>query len=127
MRICWPWCTSRSRQRSGNSCDSSLLHHSRNRQAGLARNRATEVVNTSVNETLSRTLMTSLTTLMVLAALFIFGGEIIHAFAFTLIIGVLVGTYSSIYVASSTLLFLGVSKFDLLQVEKEGATADNRP
>lgn len=87
----------------------------------------TEVVNTSVNETLSRTLMTSLTTLLVLTALFIFGGEIIHAFAFTLIIGVLVGTYSSIYVASTTLLLLGVSKFDLLQVEKEGATADTRP
>lgn len=86
-----------------------------------------EVVNTSVNETLSRTLMTSMTTLLVLIALFIFGGEIIHAFAFTLIVGVLVGTYSSIYVASSTLLQLGVSKYDLLQVEKEGAAADNRP
>jgi len=93
----------------------------------LRKSAPTEVVNISVNETLSRTLMTSMTTLLVLTALFIFGGEIIHAFAFTLIIGVLVGTYSSIYVASSTLLYLGVSKFDLLQVEKEGATADNRP
>ena len=82
-----------------------------------------EVVNTSVNETLSRTLMTSLTTLLVLIALFVFGGEIINAFAFTLIAGVLVGTYSSIYVASTTLLELGVSKFDLLAVEKEGAGA----
>jgi len=54
-----------------------------------------EVVNTSVNETLSRTLMTSMTTLLVLFALFIVGGEIIHSFAFTLIIGVLVGTYSA--------------------------------
>jgi preprotein translocase subunit SecF len=87
-----------------------------------------EVVNTSVNETLSRTLMTSITTLLVLMALFSFGGEIIHAFAFTLIIGVLVGTYSSIYVASTTLLELGVSKFDLLAVEKEGAAqVDPRP
>jgi preprotein translocase subunit SecF len=87
-----------------------------------------EVVNTSVNQTLARTLMTSGTTLLVLIALFIFGGEIIHAFAFTLIVGVLVGTYSSIYVASSTLLALGVSKFDLLQVEKEGAEAvDSQP
>jgi preprotein translocase subunit SecF len=86
-----------------------------------------DVVNTSVNQTLSRTLMTSLTTLLVLIALFIFGGEIIHAFAFTLIVGVLVGTYSSIYVASTTLLELGVSKFDLLQVEKEGAVVDNNP
>ncbi len=86
-----------------------------------------EVVNTSVNETLSRTLMTSMTTLLVLFALFIFGGEIIHSFAFTLIIGVLVGTYSSIFVASTVLLQLGVSKFDLLQVEKEGAAVDQRP
>ena len=86
-----------------------------------------EVVNTSVNETLSRTLMTSVTTLLVLSALFIFGGEIIHAFAFTLIVGVLVGTYSSIYVASTTLLELGVSKFDLLAVEKEGAALDQNP
>ena len=86
-----------------------------------------EVVNTSVNETLSRTLMTSMTTLLVLVALFIFGGEIIHAFAFTLIAGVVVGTYSSIYVASTTLLELGVSKFDLLAVEKEGAAIDQTP
>jgi len=87
-----------------------------------------EVVNTSVNQTLSRTLMTSLTTLLVLIALFIFGGEIINAFAFTLIVGVLIGTYSSIYVASTTLLELGVSKFDLLQVEKEGvAQQDSQP
>jgi preprotein translocase subunit SecF len=86
-----------------------------------------EVVNTSVNETLSRTLMTSVTTLLVLMALFVFGGEIIHAFAFTLIVGVLVGTYSSIYVASTTLLELGVSKFDLLAVEKEGAALDQNP
>jgi preprotein translocase subunit SecF len=82
-----------------------------------------EVVNASINQTLSRTLMMSLTTLLVLLALFVFGGQIIHAFAFTLIAGVVVGTYSSIYVASTALLKLGVSKFDLLQVEKEGAGA----
>jgi preprotein translocase subunit SecF len=64
-----------------------------------------EVVNTSVNETLSRTIMTSLTTLLVLIALFIFGGQIIHAFAFTLIVGVLVGTYSSIFVAAPIVLW----------------------
>ena len=86
-----------------------------------------EVVNTSINETLSRTLMTSTTTLLVLLALFYFGGEIIHGFAFTLIVGVLVGTYSSIYVASSALLLLKVSKYDLMEVEKEGATLDARP
>jgi preprotein translocase subunit SecF len=86
-----------------------------------------EVVNTSINETLSRTLMTSTTTLIVLLALFFFGGEIIHGFAFTLIVGVLVGTYSSIYVASTTLLMLGVSKYDLMEVEKEGANLEARP
>lgn len=86
-----------------------------------------EVVNTSINQTLSRTLMTSSTTLMVLAALFIFGGEIINSFAFTLIIGIVVGTYSSIYVASTVLLELGVSKFDLMAVEKEGAALNQNP
>ena len=86
-----------------------------------------EVVNTSINETLSRTLMTSTTTLMVLFALFSFGGEIIHGFAFTLITGVVVGTYSSIYVASTVLLRLRVSKYDLMEVEKEGQTLDARP
>ncbi len=94
----------------------------------LGKHTSIDVINTSVNETLSRTLMTSLTTLLVLIALFYFGGEIIHAFAFTLIVGVLIGTYSSIYVASTTLLLLRVSKYDLLVVEKEGAKlADNRP
>lgn len=86
-----------------------------------------DVVNTSINETLSRTLMTSTTTLIVLFALFYFGGEIIHGFAFTLIAGVVIGTYSSIYVASTALLMLGVSKFDLMEVEKEGATLEARP
>jgi preprotein translocase subunit SecF len=86
-----------------------------------------EVVNTSINETLSRTLMTSTTTLIVLVSLFIFGGEIINGFAFTLIVGVLIGTYSSIYVASTTLLLMGVSKYDLMEVEKEGAALDVRP
>ena len=73
--------------------------------------------------------MTSGTTLLVLTALFIFGGKIIHAFAFTLIVGIVVGTYSSIYVASTTILRLGVSKFDLMQVEKEGAgtAVDSQP
>ncbi|MFT5770513.1 MAG: preprotein translocase subunit SecF [Lysobacterales bacterium] len=90
----------------------------------LGKRTSIEVINISVNETLSRTLMTSLTTLMVLVALFYFGGEIIHGFALTLIIGVVVGTYSSIYVASSALLLLNVSKFDLLVVEKEGVNLD---
>lgn len=80
-----------------------------------------EVVNRSLNQTLARTLMTSITTLIVLVALFIFGGELIHGFATALIIGVLIGTYSSIYVASASALALGISKEDLMPVEKEGA------
>ena len=83
-----------------------------------------EVINRSVTQTLSRTLVTSLTTLLVLTSLFVFGGEIIHGFAQALIIGVLVGTYSSIYVASTLALVLGISKADLMPVEKEGADLD---
>lgn len=87
----------------------------------------TEVINRSVTQTLARTLVTSLTTLLVLFALFTFGGEIIHGFSQALIVGVLVGTYSSIYVASSAVLMLGVSKADLMPVEKEGADLDSVP
>ncbi len=81
---------------------------------------APESINISINQTLSRTIVTSLTTLLVLIALFIFGGEIIHGFAFAMIIGVVVGTYSSIYVASSSLLMMGVTREALLPPEKEG-------
>jgi len=86
-----------------------------------------EVVNTSLNQTLNRTIITSLTTLLVLTALFLFGGEIIHSFAAALIIGVLIGTYSSIYIASPVTLALGITKQDLMPVEKEGAELDSRP
>ncbi len=79
-----------------------------------------EIVNMSVNQTISRTLMTSFTTLLVLLSLFFLGGEVIHAFATALIIGVLVGTYSSIYVATTSALALGISRSDLFLPEKEG-------
>ncbi len=87
----------------------------------LRKGTPTEVINFSLNQTLSRTLMTSVTTLIVLLALFFLGGETIHGFALALIVGVVVGTYSSIYVASNTLLALGISKEDLMLPEKEGA------
>lgn len=80
-----------------------------------------EVINISLNQTLSRTLMTSLTTLLVLVALFLYGGETIHSFSLALILGVLIGTYSSLYVASPITLMMGISKQDLMPVEKEGA------
>ena len=86
-----------------------------------------KVMNNSINQTLSRTLMTSLTTLLVLLALFFMGGEIIHSFALALIVGVFVGTYSSIFVACSSTLALGVSKADLMPVEKEGKEVDDQP
>ncbi len=70
--------------------------------------------------------MTSLTTLLVLISLFVFGGKIIHSFSIALIIGVIVGTYSSIYVASSVALSLGVNKRDLVKVKKEGVV-DEQP
>jgi preprotein translocase subunit SecF len=85
------------------------------------------IVNDALNQTLSRTLMTSLTTLIVLLALFYLGGEVIHSFAGALIIGVVIGTYSSIYVASSMILALGISKEDILPSEKEKKEIDARP
>jgi preprotein translocase subunit SecF len=79
-----------------------------------------EVINISLNQTLGRTLVTSLTTLLVLMALFILGGELIRGFAIGLIIGVIIGTYSSIYVAANTLVALGITKEDLALPIKEG-------
>ena len=87
----------------------------------------TAVVNGSINQTLARTLMTSLTTLLVLFALFFVGGEVIHSFALALIVGVFVGTYSSIYIASSLLIALGVSHKDLMETEKDDAELNDTP
>ena len=84
-----------------------------------------EVINISLTETLGRTLVTSLTTLLVLAALALFGGEIIHGFAIALIVGVAIGTYSSIYVAANALLSMGVTKEDLMIPVKEGAEQED--
>ncbi|PLW81345.1 protein translocase subunit SecF [Kineobactrum sediminis] len=83
-----------------------------------------EIINISLSETLGRTLVTSLTTLLVLASLAIFGGEMINGFAVALLVGVVVGTYSSIYVAANTLVLMGVSKEDLMLPVKEGAEQD---
>ena len=88
-----------------------------------------EIVNISLTQTLNRTIITSLTTVLVLLALFYKGGALIHGFATALLFGVVVGTYSSIYIASSVALALGISKEDLMppQVEKEGADLDPMP
>ncbi len=95
----------------------------------LRKGEPVEIVNVSLNQTLARTLTTSLTTLLVLVALFFLGGELIHGFATALIAGVVVGTYSSIYVASTSVLALGISKADLMPVKKEveGEEVDARP
>ena len=81
-----------------------------------------EIINESLTQTLSRTVITSITTILVLLSLFFVGGALIHGFATALLFGVFVGTYSSIYVASSVALALGISKEDLMpqEVEKEG-------
>ncbi|MFT4518303.1 MAG: preprotein translocase subunit SecF [Halioglobus sp.] len=84
-----------------------------------------EVVNISLTETLGRTLVTSFTTLLVLGALALLGGEIINGFAVALIVGVAIGTYSSIYVAANAMLMMGVSKEDLLIPLKEGAEQED--
>jgi len=86
-----------------------------------------EIVNRSINQTLSRTLITSFTTLLVLFALFIFGGEMIRGFSQALIIGVLVGTYSSIYVVANMLLGLSITQDDLAIPEPEGLEFDDMP
>ncbi|KMT66847.1 protein translocase subunit SecF [Catenovulum maritimum] len=85
-----------------------------------------EVINISLTQTLSRTMITSVTTILVLLALFFVGGELIHGFATALLFGVVIGTYSSVYVASSLGLMLGISRDDLIPtvVEKEGEDQD---
>ena len=87
----------------------------------LRRGSPEEIINTSLNQTLGRTLITSFTTLLVLVALLVLGGELISGFAKALIIGVVVGTYSSIYVAANTVLTLKLDRDDLLVPVKEGA------
>lgn len=83
------------------------------------------IINISLTETLGRTLVTSLTTLIVLAALALFGGEMIRGFAIALLIGVVIGTYSSIYVSSNILMMMGICKEDLMVPVKEGVEADD--
>ena len=91
---------------------------------GLA---AEESMNTSINEMLARTIITGVTTLLVLVALLVFGGESIAPFSIALIIGIIVGTYSSIYTASATALLLGVNAQDLIEPVKDPELIDDLP
>lgn len=93
----------------------------------LRKSNTVDTINVSINQTLSRTIITSFTTLLVLMALFLIGGEAIKSFSVALIIGVIVGTYSSIYVASSSVISLGLQREDMLPVEKEGSELDDIP
>ena len=86
-----------------------------------------DIINISLTQTLGRTIITSVTTLLVLLALFFTGGELIRGFSTALIIGILVGTYSSIYVAANMLLLLHIDKEDLMLPEKEGVEAMDTP
>nr|WP_296750513.1 protein translocase subunit SecF [Thioalkalivibrio sp.] len=88
----------------------------------ILRKESTEfVMNNAVNKTLARTIVTSMTTLLVLVALFVLGGAALNNFAIALIVGVLIGTYSSIFIAAAAALMLGVDRKVLLPVKKEGA------
>ena len=95
----------------------------------MRKGESSEVMNSSITQTLSRTLITSATTLFVVIALFVEGGAMIHGFALALLLGITVGTYSSIYVASALALKLGITREHLMppQVEKEGAEFDELP
>ncbi len=93
----------------------------------LRRGTSAEVINRSITETLSRTVITSFTTLLVLTALAVLGGDVIYPFAVALIVGVVVGTYSSIYIASNAALLMGISREDLLVEKKEGEGLDDLP
>ncbi|EIL94695.1 MULTISPECIES: protein translocase subunit SecF [Rhodanobacter] len=86
-----------------------------------------EILNRSINNTLSRTIITSLFTGITMGALYFFGGTAVHGFAVTMLIGIVVGTLSSIFVASPILLWLGVSKKDLMPVTKENPELARRP
>ena len=86
-----------------------------------------EVINLSLNQMLSRTIITSLTTLLVLISLYLFGGELIKNFAFALILGVIVGTYSSIYIASNALVMMGLTSEHLVVPEKEKEDFNDLP
>ena len=113
----------------GYSLNDTIVVFDRIRENFLAtrHNDPKKIVNGALNQTLSRTIMTSVTTLLVLVALFLLGGGIINSFALALLIGVIIGTYSSIYVASSMILALGITKEDMLPSEKEKKEIDSRP
>jgi preprotein translocase subunit SecF len=99
----------------------------RERFLSMRKNAPAEIMDAAINETLSRTIMTSFTTMLTVLALLFFGGEILRGFSTALTIGIVVGTYSSIYIASATALDLKLSVRDLLPVQKEKGAIDDMP
>ena len=113
----------------GYSLDDTIVVSDRIREnfRSARRGKPVDVIDESLNQTLGRTLITSATTLLVLTALLLLGGELIRGFAIALIIGVVIGTYSSIYVAANVLLLMNLSREDLMVPVKEGADQDSMP
>lgn len=93
----------------------------------LRKTEPADVINVSLSQTLERTLLTSLTTLLTLVVLYIFGGELINGFAFALIVGISVGTYSSVYIAANILMAMGVTREDLVPTVRETSEIDELP
>jgi len=93
----------------------------------MRKSNTVDIMNTAINQTLPRTLLTSLTTLLVVLTLLILGGEVIRGFSLALFIGVIIGTYSSIFIASPAVLALGISREDTMPVQKEGEAVDSQP
>lgn len=111
----------------GYSLNDTIVVFDRVRENFIKIRRATpiEIMNTSINQTLSRTIMTSVLTLFVVVALFVYGGETIHGFSLALIIGIVVGTYSSIYVAGALAVVMGLDRKDFLPSQRK--EIDDRP
>jgi preprotein translocase subunit SecF len=99
----------------------------RERFLSLRKGSPEQVIDSAINETLSRTIMTHLTTMITIMALLVFGGEVLRGFSVALAIGVVVGTYSSIYIASAVALDLKLTARDLLPVQKEKGAVDDMP
>lgn len=110
----------------GYSLNDTIVIFDRVRENFLKMRKATplEVINKSINGTLGRTLITAGTTLFVVIALYVLGGEAINAFALALILGIVIGTYSSMYIAGTAVLLMGVTKNDLMKLDKEETDAN---
>jgi preprotein translocase subunit SecF len=113
----------------GYSLNDTVVVFDRIRERFLSMRKGTpeQVIDASVNETLSRTIMTSVTTMLTVLALLFFGGEILRGFSTALTIGIVIGTYSSIYIASALALDLKLAARDLLPVQKDKDTVDDMP